>query len=338
MISEKRLGEITAGFKTLPPVLVLGDIGVDRYVQGQVERISPEAPVPVLAVEGYREKLGLAANVVDNLWALGIQATLCGVLGMDKTAVSLRELLGERGLDASGLVEESTRQTTLKERVGTATQQICRIDREDKNPLGEGARTEVLRKILNFRDSHPALIIEDYGKGVVTRALLERVIPEFRERGYPVFVDPARTSPPDYYRGASLLKPNKVEATLMLKHLGYAYGEKSLQETAKILCDKLAVEKIVITLGTEGMFLYDSCDANGVGTIVPTATTEVFDVSGAGDTAMALLAACLSGGATLKEAVLVANCGATAVVGKRGTAVVKLGEVVEVHGRMMEKA
>ena len=333
MVTKERFEEVMAQFSGLGPLLVLGDVGVDRYTRGQVQRISPEAPVPVVEVEERWDKLGLAANVLDNLCSLGVSATLCGVLGDDKTALMLEKLLEERGASCRGLVREGARQTTLKERVGTASQQVCRIDNEDTAPLGEETQGRLLGKIVDFGEGHQGLIVEDYGKGVLTESVLKGAIGAFREKGRRVYVDPSRQTPPEYYRGATLLKPNRAEASLMLKHLGYAYGEKNLRETAQILCDKLHVGSIVITLGREGMALYDEKEGFH---LVPAQASEVFDVSGAGDTAMALLAACLEAGATLAEAVPMANWGATAVVGKYGTAVVGIDDIVEVYGRLAD--
>jgi len=328
-LKKSTLDQIVMKFKTLKPVLVVGDLGVDKYTFGEVKRISPEAPVPVLEVSKEWDKLGLAANVADNLKSLTIESTLCGLVGNDSRASLVEHLLEERGLKTWGIVRDPSRHTTYKERVTTATQQICRVDYETKEPISDDISKKILKRIDELKSSHSGLIIEDYGKGLFTQNFCQNLIQEFKNLNMLVTVDPSRVTPPLWYKGATLLKPNRVEAELMVEALGY-FKEKNLQKMAEILIDKLSLEKLVITLGAEGMAMYDTKTPEAGLKIIPTAANEVFDVSGAGDTVIAALTSSLLAGATLEEAAWIGNCAAGVVVKKRGTALCSLDEL-KVH-------
>jgi rfaE bifunctional protein kinase chain/domain len=325
MIKQDRFEKIINEFKNINPILVIGDVGVDKYSHGVVNRISPEAPVPVLEVDKEWMKLGLAANVSDNLQSLGVKSTLCGVIGDDKNADTLEELLEDSGLKTWGLVRDNTRMTTFKERVVTEIQQICRIDYETKEPICNDTYFRLKDRFNEFKDVHSSIIIEDYGKGLFTQTVLEFLISEAKEMGKIVAVDPARTTPPNWYAGATLLKPNQVESELMVKALGYT-KKTSVEERAKILIDKLDLEKIIITLGAHGMAMIDT-KLDGKFHKIPTVAKEVFDVSGAGDTAISAISAAISSGATLEEAAWIGNCASGVVVGKTGTALVTTEEL-----------
>ena len=329
---KSRFHKLISKFSTCKPLLVVGDIGVDKYTQGQVQRVSPEAPVPIVEVQKEWKKLGLAANVLDNLNALHIQGTLCGVCGNDKMGESLKDLLKKKNLHTGGIIDDDTRPTVVKERVGTPFQQICRIDYEQNTPIKKNIEESLLKGILDREEGHDGLIIEDYGKGVLTQSLLTTLIQTFREKKHLICVDPARTTPPSHYRGCTLLKPNQEEVSLMVEKLGYSHRDKNLQQMSEILSDKLLVEKIVITLGAKGMALYDS---KGGFQLVPTVGTEVFDVSGAGDTAISVLTASLQAGSTLEEAAQMANLAASVVVKKLGTATVNLDELKAAYQKVM---
>ena len=325
MIKQDRFEQIIKEFKNINPILVIGDVGVDKYSHGAVNRISPEAPVPVLEVIKEWMKLGLAANVSDNLQSLGVKSTLCGVIGDDKNADTLEELLEDSGLKTWGLVRDNKRMTTFKERVVTEVQQICRIDYETKEPICNDTYFRLKDRFNEFKIAHSSIIIEDYGKGLFTETVLEFLISEAKEMGKTVAVDPARTTPPQWYRGATLLKPNQVESELMVKALGYT-KTSSVEERAKILIDKLKLEKIIITLGAHGMAMIDT-KLDGKLHKIPTVAKEVFDVSGAGDTAISAISAAISAGATLEEAAWIGNCASGVVVGKTGTALVTTEEL-----------
>jgi D-glycero-beta-D-manno-heptose-7-phosphate kinase len=327
ILTQEKFNDIVSKFSTIKPILVAGDLGVDKYTYGEVKRISPEAPVPVLEVSKEWHKLGLAANVSDNLKSLTVESTLCGVIGDDARANLAEHLLEERGLKTWGLVRDPARHTTYKERVTTDTQQICRIDYETKEGLDAETKKRVHGRLKDFSETHSALIIEDYGKGLFSEELCQKIIADFRGKGHLVTVDPSRSTPPQWYTGATLLKPNKIESQIMVEALGY-FKEKNLETIAKILVEKLKLEKLVITLGAEGMAMLDT-KAEGKLKVIPTAANEVFDVSGAGDTVIAALTASLLAGATLEEAAWIGNCAAGVVVRKRGTALCTLEELKE---------
>lgn len=332
ILTSERFDLITKKFPSIEPILVLGDLGVDKYTFGEVKRISPEAPVPVLEVSKEWDKLGLAANVTDNLKSLGLESTLCGVIGDDTRASLVESLLEERGLKTWGLVRDSKRMTTYKERVTTATQQICRVDYETKDAIDAETEKRIVSRLNEFSANHSGLIIEDYGKGLVTNELCQKIIPLFKEAGKLVAVDPSRSTPPVWYKGATLLKPNKAEALMMASALGY-FKETNLETIAKLLIDKLSLEKIIITLGPDGMCMVDT-KLDGKLKLIPTVANEVFDVSGAGDTTIAAVASALISGASLEEAAWLGNCAAGVVVGKRGTALCTMNELKDYFDRL----
>lgn len=318
ILTPEKFENIVSQFENLKPILVVGDLGVDKYTFGEVRRISPEAPVPVLEVEKEWNKLGLAANVSDNLKSLEVNSTLCGVIGDDSRASLVEHLLEERGLKIWGLIRDPSRHTTYKERVTTATQQICRVDYETKETISDEISRRIGNRIQEFSGSHAGVIIEDYGKGLFREALCQKIIKDYKEQKLLVAVDPSRSTPPLWYKGATLLKPNRLESHMMVEALGY-FKERKLETIAKILIEKLELEKIIITLGADGMAMLDTKNSGEL-KIIPTAANEVFDVSGAGDTAIAAISSALIAGASLEEAAWIGNCAAGVVVKKRGTA------------------
>lgn len=335
LLPEKRFDELTKKMSQLEPILVVGDVGLDKYTQGEVRRISPEAPVPVIEVTREWLKLGLSANISHNLRSLGVKSTLCGVIGEDLHASRFEHLLEDEGLSTWGLVRSTRRPTIFKERVTTATQQICRIDYESTEPLDEAEASRLLERVREFSSKSSAIILEDYAKGTLSEAVLKDCIAEAKAKKTLLAVDPGRTTPPLWYKGADLLKPNKLEAGLMVESLGHGYKKLSMEQMATILIEALDLQKLVITLGKDGMALMDT---KGDGKLhqIPTAASEVFDVSGAGDTAISLLMAALGAGATLSEAAWIANCGAGVVVGKVGTATVDQKELRRFYLKLKE--
>ena len=327
ILTQEKFQTIISSFSKLKPILVVGDLGVDKYTFGEVRRISPEAPVPVLEVSKEWNKLGLAANVSDNLKSLEVTSTLCGVIGEDSRADLVEHLLEERGLNTWGLIRDKSRMTTYKERVTTSTQQICRVDYETKDQIDDETLKRVVGRIQQFSETHSGVIIEDYGKGLFSETLCQRIISIYKEKKLMVAVDPSRSSPPNWYKGATLFKPNRLEAHIIVEAMGY-FKERNLETIAKILVDKLQFEKVIITLGADGMAMLDT-KGNGELQLIPTAANEVFDVSGAGDTAIAAITASLLAGASLEEAAWVGNCAAGVVVKKRGTALCSKEELSE---------
>ncbi|MBF0208330.1 MAG: D-glycero-beta-D-manno-heptose-7-phosphate kinase [Oligoflexia bacterium] len=333
---DKKSNSFLPSLSPISPILVLGDCGIDKYTSGEVSRISPEAPVAILEVVREWFKLGLAANINDNLKELGLNSTLLSVIGTDNTGDKFLSLLAERGLGQQGIVFDPNRKTTLKERVITKTQQICRIDHETKEKVSTDITANLILKIETLLSSHSGLIIEDYGKGLITEELSQRAIKIFTSANKIVTIDPSRSTPPHFFRGATLIKPNYDEAKILVAKLGYSpetIGTKKtrniiIKEMAEILAGKLNISKIVITLGAEGMALLDTDSINKENfAIIPTVAKEVFDVSGAGDTVISVLTIALLHGANLQQAAWIANCAAGVVVGKRGTATVSAEEL-----------
>lgn len=334
MISENRFLEILSAFNKLSPIMVVGDVGVDKYTYGEVKRISPEAPVPILEVTKEWQKLGLAANVTDNLQSLGVNSTLCGVIGNDSNGNLFEDLLEESGLKTWGIVRSLNRNTILKERVTTNIQQICRIDYESKDLIDEDALNKIMNRTRDLNKDHSGLIIEDYAKGLFNQSFIQTLIAQYTEMGKMIAVDPSRSTPPLWYKGATLLKPNRQESMMMVESLGYK--ETNLEKVAQILVEKLNLQKLVITLSGDGMGLLD-IKADGKLHIIPTVATEVFDVSGAGDTAVSAITASLVAGSTLEEAAWIGNCASGVVVGKKGTALVNQTELKDFYSDLKQK-
>ena len=302
-------------------LLVLGDLMVDRYLWGQVERISPEAPVPVVRGDREETRLGGAANVAHNLAALGCQVGVCGVVGEDGPGWLLREQLQRLPADCSGIITEAGRPTTEKLRILGGSQQMLRVDRESAQPVA-GATLQALRAHLAAHlGQYGGVIVSDYGKGLVSAALLAEVVAQGRQRGVPVLVDPKGT---DYakYRGVTCLTPNEHEAALAARLP--AQGDEEVLATAQALRVQLGCDSVCITRGAKGVL---ALAADGQHRFLPARAREVFDVTGAGDTFISVLGAALVAGEPFFAAVELANLAAGLVVGKLGTATVSLAEL-----------
>lgn len=311
-------------------VLVLGDVMLDLFVWGNVRRISPEAPVPV--VEWERESFipGGAANVARNLASLNVPTELLGVVGQDQTADVLRDLLKRDRIKCSGLVSIEGRATSLKTRIVAHRQQVVRVDRESRSELGRDVADRLLRALENTLDGADAVIIGDYAKGVVTQSLLEGARRLCRDRAIWLSVDPKPAHHLDL-SGVSLLTPNRKEA---FELAGIADGshnvaplqDKSLLAVANKLLSDLAPALLLITLGEQGLLL---CRRDHEPFHIPTVAREVFDVSGAGDTTIACFTLAIVAGASPVEAAAFSNHAAGVVVGKVGTAAVRPEELIE---------
>ena len=304
-------------------VLVVGDVGVDRYTRGVVERISPEAPVPIVRVEQESLKLGLAANVAENVRALGGKALLVGVVGKDRTAQDFSVLLKSSGLSERHLVVDPSRRTVLKERVVSDRQQLLRIDYESEHPMHASVQLSVLKKAELALQSVDALIVEDYAKGLFSETLLQSLFLSARKQQKPALVDPNVKAAVSLYRGASLLTPNTREAEALAE---VAIRDlDSLWNAGKTILERTNAEHLLITRGKEGMAVFSSAQEQV--TLIPTAAREVYDVSGAGDTVISVLSLALASGSTLEEAAILGNLAAGVEVGKVGTATVSPEEV-----------
>lgn len=317
----ERLVELLESFEGLR-LLVVGDVFLDDYLLGDVHRISPEAPVPVVSVQGESAVLGGAGNVVRNVVALSAGCHFCSVVGKDGAGSRVRALLRELGVDDAGLVEEEGRPTTLKTRVMARRQQIVRLDRETLDPPRESSLRCVAEAAEAALASVQGLVFEDYAKGLLSPDLVRRLMAGARAAGVPAYVDPKREL--DAYRGAALLKPNVSEAE-ELAGLA-AEGASGLERVVRRLQERLGGADIVVTRGGAGMTVFEGARA---ALVVATRSQQVFDVQGAGDTCIAALALARSGGASLPEAAVIANAAAGVVVAKTGTATATRDEVRE---------
>ena len=313
------------------PVLCVGDVMLDRFIYGSVERISPEAPIPVLAIERESAMLGGAGNVVRNLVALGAAPAFVSVVGDDAPGHDVTRLVGDHPAIDPCLIVEPGRQTTIKTRFFAAHQQLLRADSDSRAALGEAIRDRLLARVDTLLPRARALVLSDYGKGVLSPAVTAALIARARAVGLPVVVDPKGA---DYtiYRGASVVTPNRkelVEATGMP-----ADGDAAVVVAARALIDRCGLGAVLVTRSQEGMTLVT---AEGAVDHLPAEAREVFDVSGAGDTVVATLAAAVASGASLRDGARLANVAAGIVVGKVGTAVAYADELVGAlhHGDLM---
>ncbi|MGH7682643.1 MAG: D-glycero-beta-D-manno-heptose-7-phosphate kinase [Candidatus Eiseniibacteriota bacterium] len=303
-------------------VVVIGDAILDRYLWGRATRVSPEAPVLVVDVEREEFRLGGAANVAHNVAALGAEPILIAVVGQDGNAEGLERQLRARGVNADrGVVRDGSRRTTVKTRIIAHHQQVLRADEESREALPADAREELWNRTRAALEGADAVLISDYGKGVVTPDLLERLLPELKRRGIPSAVDPKEEHFPRY-RGVSVITPNATEAA---EAWGRRFrSEKDLIEAGFGLRERMAVESVLITRGEEGMSLF-----TGEGhTHFPTRARQVFDVTGAGDTVVATIAVALAARATLPEACILANHAAGLVVAELGTAAATASDLI----------
>jgi len=308
-----RLRELVERFRGRR-IAVLGDLMLDRYLWGRVDRISPEAPVPVVEIERESFTLGGSGNVAANLAALGASPLLLSVVGEDEGARTLRDALGAVSVDARGVIGDRSRPTTIKTRIVAHAQQVVRFDRESRADLAGAALASLLERMAADLPECEGLIVSDYGKGVVTPATLAPALDVASQRKFEVSVDP-KESHIDAYRGVSLLTPNQNEA-------GYVQGtrikdEKSLMEVGWGLQKRLDARAVLVTRGAEGMSLFER---GGAYTHLPTVAREVFDVTGAGDTVASVAALALSAGASFPEACYLANHAAGVVIREVGTA------------------
>ncbi len=295
-------------------VAVLGDIMLDRFIEGQVSRISPEAPIPVFAVRSETAMLGGAGNVARNVVALGGEAALVGLVGRDTAGLAVETaLLDEAGITSFLVCDESC-QTSEKTRFRASGQQMLRADREDATPIEGALADQVLAAFEAALEGAGAAILSDYAKGVLSDAVLGKALAMAKAKGVPVVVDPKRT---DFsaYRGASVIKPNAKE---MLAAAGGVDADAANKVRAEA-----GIESVLITLSEKGMLLVNGAGADAL----PAHARDVFDVSGAGDTVAAALALAMAAGADENLAARFANLAAGIVVGKAGTATVYPGEM-----------
>lgn len=301
-------------------VLVVGDLMLDRYLMGDVERISPEAPVPIVTVSDEHAVPGGAANVASNLASFGASPRLHGVIGDDVAGEALVDALTALAIPTTGVLTQSGRPTTTKTRIVARGQQVVRIDLEVTTPLPDRTQEALLAAATAAMPGCGAVVLEDYDKGVLDPALAAALIAEASARGIPVVVDPKQRNFFGY-AGATVFKPNRRELEQALG-THFADDDRDLEDARA----RLGTDHLLLTLGAEGMALVSADTALRQ---TPSIAREVFDVSGAGDTVTAWLAAALAAGAEIGEAVWLANLAAGVEVGKQGTATVSANEVRE---------
>jgi len=315
-----RLESLFSAFRT-KRLLVVGDVMLDQFIWGAVSRISPEAPVPVVEVKSEDAYPGGAANVARNLLPFCAQVSVSGLVGDDAFASELDRLLATSGINTEGLLRDPDYQTIVKTRIVARNQQVVRIDREKRRALSDGMRARALEFFAGMLPHVDAIILEDYGKGFLTQALVDDLAELTRDTGIIVTVDPNPNNPL-HWRGATAIKPNRSEAfqAAGLDETGLrspATLDVALEELGQRLFAQWDTEMLLITLSEQGMALLKKDE---LPYRLPALAREVFDVSGAGDTAIALFTLALAAGATAQEAAEISNHASGVVVGKVGTA------------------
>ena len=311
LLEKKRAQEIIERFSR-SRVLVVGDLMVDQFIWGKVSRISPEAPVPVVEVVSESLLLGGCANVLNNIHSMGGGTSVAGVIGSDAMGDwMIRELTG-MGVDVEGVVIETGRPTTVKTRIVAGHQQVVRFDREKRMAATRESTARVLGYLRRMKKDLGAVVLSDYGKGMVSRDLLKGIREEIAGSGVLLFVDP-KSNDFTLYEGCDMITPNHHEA---IRALGVD-GNDDIVSVGRELLRRFHVGSVLITRGEEGMTLFER---NGKPVHIPAMAKEVFDVTGAGDTVIGVLALAAASGASLREAAVLANHAAGIVVGKVGTA------------------
>lgn len=310
-------------------VLVIGDIIMDEYIWGNVSRISPEAPVPVVDVERETKMLGGAANVIRNMAALGARPVLCGVIGDDGTGEEIVSTLSHMGLETGGVVKEPGRPTSIKTRIVAQNQQVVRFDRESRADV----RPESIRSLLDFientLDNIDAIVVSDYGKGLISGSLMMgvRELNRSRSGGRAIVAVDPKTGNFEFYRGVDIITPNHHEAGVFC---GFEImDKKTLNRAGKEMVEVLNCRSVLITRGKDGMTLFEK---QGSITHIPTVAKKVFDVTGAGDTVIGTISLGLAAGLDLKSAAILSNFAAGIVVGEIGTSAVRADELKRAVG------
>lgn len=303
-------------------ILVIGDLILDEFIWGEADRISPEAPVPVVWAKSRNYLPGGASNVACNIASLGAKAFLCGVVGDDKNGQILKEALHEKHVDCDGVIADPLRPTTLKTRIIAAHQQVVRLDWESIDPLLLDRVKIIIEAVRGRIDEIDALIIEDYGKGLITPFLLQKVLSLAKKHKKIITVDP-KIEHFNYYKGVTAITPNEKEASAG-SGIKITTEEEADRAGYKLL-KALKCEGVLITRGEKGMKLF----RNDRVVSIPTVAQEVFDVSGAGDTVISVFTLALACGAKMHEAAQLANVAAGIVVGKVGVAVVTKEEILQ---------
>lgn len=308
-------------------VLCIGDIMLDRFVSGSVNRISPEGPVPVMSVVSEKEFPGGAANVARNIAALGARCTLVGVVGVDEAGGALGRHLGAVDRVTSAFVQSSSRPTSTKIRFIGQNQQILRVDIEQSSPISQAEEDELLDKILPLIPLHHVIVLSDYAKGVLTKRIVSTVIEAGRKFQRPVIVDP-KVADIAMFSGAAIITPNQKETQNVVGI--WPVSDLDAERAGEALLDRFKIDSVLITRAERGMTFLER---NGSPIHIKAEAREVFDVVGAGDTVIAVLGVALGAGASKEDAARIANTAAGIVVGKKGTATVSASELHDALSR-----
>lgn len=306
-----------------PSILVIGDIMIDHYIWGGATRLSPEAPVPIVNVKRETTTLGGAGNLTQNLVSLGAKVMLGGVKGDDEAGKQLIEILSNEGVQSDTIITDINRPTTIKTRVLAGNQQIVRIDRELTDSLTAELEDELLSKLTSHIDEADIVILSDYNKGLFSPVFTQNIIKAADDRQKKVIVDPKGLNY-EKYKGAFIIKPNKKELTDAAKAEKISNIEH-VKDAAKVIFEQTNVTYLVVTLSEEGMAIVSKDDCK----ILPVKATEVFDVTGAGDTVLAAIAYFIASGLSVEESCDLANHAAAIVIRHIGSATTTIDEIID---------
>jgi D-beta-D-heptose 7-phosphate kinase/D-beta-D-heptose 1-phosphate adenosyltransferase len=306
-----------------PSILVIGDLMVDHYIWGSATRLSPEAPVPIVNVKNESTTLGGAGNVVQNLVALGANVTIAGVIGDDSPGIQLIEILKEEGVKTNTIIKDKIRPTTVKTRVLVGSHQLVRVDREITDSVSKELEDELINKLSDCIDSADIVVFSDYNKGLFSPVLTQRLIKIANDHQKKVIVDPKGLNY-DKYKGAYIIKPNRKELAEAAKTEKITNIE-DLQNAAKTIFLQTGTTYLIVTLSEEGMAIITAQSSK----LLPVKATEVFDVTGAGDTVIATIAYFIAAGLSVDEACELANHAAAIVIRHIGSATTTIDEIIK---------
>ncbi|ASU33785.1 D-glycero-beta-D-manno-heptose-7-phosphate kinase [Mucilaginibacter xinganensis] len=306
-----------------PSILVIGDLMIDHYIWGNATRLSPEAPVPIVNVNNESTTLGGAGNVVQNLVSLGAKVTVAGIIGNDSTGKKVIEILEAEGVNTDTIIKDNARPTTIKTRVLAGRHQLVRIDKEVTDAISIKIADELVEKLTAMIDSADIIIISDYNKGLFSPELTQRLIKIARDSQKKVIVDPKGLNY-EKYKGAYLIKPNRKELAEAAKAESIKNTD-DLQKAAETIFTQTQTAYLIVTLSEEGMAIITEQGSK----LLPVKATEVFDVTGAGDTVIAAIAYFMASGFTVEEACDLANHAAAIVVRHVGSASTTIDEIIK---------
>ncbi|HEY9194810.1 MAG TPA: D-glycero-beta-D-manno-heptose-7-phosphate kinase [Mucilaginibacter sp.] len=306
-----------------PAILVIGDLMVDHYIIGGATRLSPEAPVPIVNVKKESYTLGGAGNVVQNLVGLGARVTVAGVIGDDASAQQVIDILQNEGVATHTIIKDAGRPTTVKTRVLAGSHQLVRVDREVTDAVSTEIENELVSGLGKYIELADMVILSDYNKGLFSPSLTQKVITEANIHGKKVIIDPKGLNY-EKYKGAYIIKPNRKELAEATK-AEKINSIESLQQAAKVIFAQTGTDYLVVTLSEEGMLIIDEQGYK----LLPVKATEVFDVTGAGDTVLATMAYFIAAGLTIEEACELANHAAAIVIKQVGSATTTVEEIID---------